>query len=198
MLRASEPSMPDLDVPLKIFAIAVAIGLDVLAVATGIGIAGVPWRARLRVGSAFSVAEVSMQVLGVVMGTALGKVASEIAAYLGFAVLGILGIVMVRESFVERETKAFRTDTGLGLMVASLSISLDSLGVGFSMPALHLPIPAMLSTVAVSTVTFTLIGLAFGARLGEHFEEGAERAAGIVLIALAVLFAFQHIYGGTG
>ncbi|HVA37401.1 MAG TPA: manganese efflux pump [Candidatus Dormibacteraeota bacterium] len=188
--------MFDLGTTVKILAVAAAIGLDVLAVATGIGIAGVPWRARVRIGIAFSLAEISMQVIGVLLGSGLGKVAGEVAAYLGFAVLAVLGILMVRESFTERESKAFRTDTGAGLLVASLSISLDSLGVGFSMPSLHLPIVEMLVVVAFSTVVFTLAGLAFGARLGAHFEEGAERAAGVVLVVLAVLFAVQHIYGG--
>jgi putative Mn2+ efflux pump MntP len=81
------------------------------------------------------------------------------------------------------------------LTLASLSISLDSLGVGFALPALHLPIVPLLSTVAVSTVCFTLAGLAFGAMLGHVFEKNAEKAAGIVLIALAVIFAVQQLHG---
>ena len=137
-----------------------------------------------------------MQVIGVLVGTGAGKLAGAIATYAGFAILAVLGIVMTRESFTESEAKAFSVNTGWGLLVASLSISLDSLGVGFSMPSLHLPILAMLITVACSTVLFTLAGLAFGARLGERFEKGAERAAGLVLLALAVFFTLQHIYGG--
>ncbi|TAM59334.1 hypothetical protein EPN52_07965 [bacterium] len=181
---------------LKIFAVAVAIGLDVLAVSTGIGISGIPWSARIRMGVAFSAAEISMQIIGVALGTGLGRVAGEFAAYTGFVVLAVLGVVMLKESSVERETKAFAVDTGFGLFVASLSISLDSLGVGFSIPALHLPVVALVSVVAVTTVIFTLTGLAFGARLGERFEDAAERSAGVVLIALAVLFTVQHLLRG--
>ncbi|TAM73504.1 hypothetical protein EPN44_14005 [bacterium] len=188
--------MPEFHEALKIVAVAAAIGLDVLAVSTGIGIAGIPWPTRIRMGIAFSAAEISMQIIGVVLGTALGRVAGEVAAYAGFSVLAVLGVIMVRESFVERETKAFAVDTGFGLLVASLSISLDSLGVGFSIPSLHLPVVTLLSVVAVTTVAFTLTGLAFGQRLGERFEEGAERSAGVVLVALAILFAMQHIFGG--
>jgi len=72
-------------------------------------------------------------------------------------------------------------------------LSLDPLGVGFASPALKLPLVALLSTVAVSTVFFTMTGLAFGAFLGRVFQKNAERAAGIVLILLAALFAFQQI-----
>jgi putative Mn2+ efflux pump MntP len=50
----------------------------------------------------------------------------------------------------------------------------------------------LLATVAVSTVAFTLAGLQFGEMLGERFRENAERAAGVVLVALAIFFALNH------
>lgn len=185
----------EFETALKIAAVAFAIGLDVFAVSTGIGIAGLPWRARWRLGASFSLAEITMQVLGFAVGTGAGRIAGEVATWLGFLILAVLGAVMTRESFVESEERAFSASTGWGLLVASLSISLDSLGVGFSMPSLRLPVVPMLATVACSTVLFTLVGLAFGARLGERFEKGAERAAGLVLVALAILFALQHHFG---
>jgi hypothetical protein len=39
------------------------------------------------------------------------------------------------------------------------------------------------------------VGLAFGAQLGARYKQLAERAAGIVLIVLAVLFTAQHVFG---
>jgi len=35
--------------------------------------------------------------------------------------------------------------------------------------------------------------LAFGARLGERYERGAERAAGLMLAVLAALFAIERL-----
>jgi putative Mn2+ efflux pump MntP len=78
---------------------------------------------------------------------------------------------------------------GVGLLLAALSISLDSLGVGIALPSLGIPLVPLLITVSISTTAFTLIGLAFGARLGVRYEHRAERAAGAMLVLLAAAFA---------
>jgi putative Mn2+ efflux pump MntP len=72
--------------------------------------------------------------------------------------------------------------------MTSLSITLDSLGVGIVLPAVAIPLFPLRITVSVTTTVFTFIGLAFGARLGERYERGAERLAGATLVVLAALF----------
>jgi putative Mn2+ efflux pump MntP len=173
--------------------IALAVGLDVLALSTGIGVLGVPWNIRLRVGASFALAEIVMQVLGAAIGAGVGHVAGEIAAYVGFVVLALIGVWIFRESFSDDQGLSEKATSGVGLLAASASISLDSLGVGFSLPALHVPLAPLIGTVALTTVVFTFAGLRFGEVLGERFKKNAERGAGIVLVALAVLFTLQHL-----
>jgi putative Mn2+ efflux pump MntP len=182
----------NLDIALKTGGIAFAVGLDVLALSTGIGVLGVPWSVRLRVGASFAGAEIVMQVLGAVTGTGAGRVAGDLAADAGFVLLALIGIWILRESFRRDDDLATKATSGLGLLVASASISLDSLGVGFTLPALGVPLVPLLGTVAITTVVFTLAGLQFGETLGKRSKQLAERAAGIVLIALAAAFALQH------
>lgn len=181
-------------VGLKILGIALAVGLDVLALAIAIGIMQNAWSTRLRLGAAFSTAEVVMQVVGYGLGTGAGRIIGTIASYLGFIVLAGVGLFIFRESASGRDS-TFKVDTGWGLLAASLSISLDSLGIGVSLPGVPLPLGPLLVTVAVSTVIFTAIGLTFGSRLGERYERLAQRVAGIVLIVLAVVFTVQHLEG---
>ncbi len=173
--------------------IALAVGLDVLALSAGIGVLGVPWNIRFRVGAAFAAAEIVMQVLGAAVGAGAGHVAGEVAAYAGFVVLALIGVWIFRESFGHEEGLSEKATAGLGLLAASASISLDSLGVGFSLPALHVPLVPLIGTVAITTVVFTFAGLRFGEILGERFKKNAERGAGMVLMALAVLFTLQHL-----
>ena len=179
-------------VALRIGAIAFAIGLDVLALAIGIGVTGVPWNARIRVGAAFAGAEISMQLLGLAIGTGAGHLVGELAAYTGFGLLALIGLFMLKESF-DAEPVGMSATSGWGLLAASASISLDSLGVGFSLPSLGVPLVPLFATVAATTVAFTLAGLAFGAMLGQRARTGAERACGIVLILLAIVFTLQHV-----
>jgi manganese efflux pump family protein len=178
----------------KIIGIALAVGLDVLALSIAVGVMQLSWSARLRLGLAFSASEVLMQIVGYAIGTGAGRIAGTIAEYAGFAILAGVGIFIVRESF-DTATPAFRADSGWGLVAASASISLDSLGIGVSLPGVPLPLVPLLATVAVSTIIFTAIGLAFGERLGHRYKHAAQRAAGIVLVILACVFTIQHVAG---
>jgi manganese efflux pump family protein len=179
----------------KILGIALAVGLDVLAVSIAVGVMRIPWRGRLRLGLAFSVAEVTMQVLGYAIGTGAGRIAGVVAIYAGFAILAAVGVYIFRESTADEPT--FKPDSGWGLVAASASISLDSFGIGVSLPGVPLPLMPLLATVAVSTVLFTAVGLAFGERLGRRYKRLAQRIAGLVLIALAIMFTIQHVGGWT-
>ena len=93
----------------------------------------------------------------------------EIAAYVGFALLALIGLLMIRSSHRHLSEANFDATRGAGLVMASLSISLDSLGVGIALPALAIPLLPLLVTVSITTTVFTLIGLAFGAPTGMKY-----------------------------
>lgn len=183
-----------LTVSAKIFGIAFAVGLDVLALSIAVGVMRIGWPARIRLGLAFSAAEVLMQIVGYSIGTGAGRVVGTAAIYVGFAILAGVGGFILYESF-ERRMPRFEPDSPLALLLASLSVSLDSLGVGMSLPGVPLPLLPLLATVAVSTIMFTAIGLAFGERLGRRYKRIAQRVAGVVLILLAIVFTGQHLAG---
>jgi len=183
----------DLVIAAKTLAAAVAVGLDVLAVAVGVGIAQVAWDVSVKMGIAFAGSELAMQILGYEVGAGAGKVLGEIAAYAGFALLAFLGVLMVSSSLRKTPEAEFEATRGFGLLMASLSVSLDSFGVGMALPAASIPLLPLLVILLVTTPVFTFIGLAFGARLGERYEHGVERAAGIMLIVLAALFTAERL-----
>jgi len=135
-----------------------------------------------------------MQIAGYAIGTGAGRIVGTIAYYVGFAVLAAVGLYVVRESYAA-DNPMLKIDSGWGLVAACASISLDSLGIGVSLPGVPLPLIPLLATVAVSTIIFTSVGLTFGAQLGARYKQFAERVAGIVLIVLAVLFTAQHLLG---
>ena len=183
-----------LTVAAKILGIAFAVGLDVLALSIAVGVMRVGWSAQIKLGAAFSAAEVLMQVVGYSIGTGAGRIVGAIAVYAGFAILAGVGGFIFYESF-ERRMPRFQPDSALALLVASLSVSLDSLGIGMSLPGVPLPLLPLLATVAVSTIIFTAVGLAFGERLGRRYKRVAQRVAGIVLVVLAAVFTTQHLAG---
>ncbi len=177
---------------LAILGIAFAVGLDVLALSIAIGVAERKVVARLWLAAWFSFAEVAMQVIGYAIGTGAGRAIGTVADYVGFLVLAGVGLFIFRESFASAKIHA-RLSGGWGLLAACGSASFDSLGVGVSLPGVPIPLVPLIATVAVSTVLFTVVGLGFGARLGESYEKLAERACGIVLMLMAVIFTAQRL-----
>ncbi len=146
----------------------------------------------MRLGMVFAGFEIAMQVIGYETGRQAGRMLGEAAALVGFALLALIGVVILRKA-LKREVEKFDATSGAGLIITALSVSLDSLGVGVALPAAHIPLVPLLVLVSFTTTMFTLIGLAFGARLGERFEHRAEAAAGAILILLSIAFSIEWL-----
>jgi len=152
---------------------------------------------KIRIGVAFATAEVTMTVLGVLIGQAAGRFLGEAAGYLGFAALVGLGVYMIYEALHgTEEGGGFDLSRGFGLVLGALSISLDSLGIGFSILYIGVPLGVSLVFIGVASLLSTTLGLALGKRLGVVAEEQAALWAGIVLILTGLSFAalkFFHV-----
>ena len=69
--------------------------------------------------------------------------------------------------------------SGWGLLVASLAISLDSLGIGFSILFVGVPVALSLVVIGIVSVIATLLGLRLGRVLGSRVEDASEMLAGV-------------------
>jgi putative Mn2+ efflux pump MntP len=172
---------------LRVALIAASLALDVFAVSVGVGIRGVERGAKIRIGAAFAAAEVLMNCVGAGFGALLGRAIGQAAAYVGFAALIGVGAYMIYEA-TKAGAEEFDLSRGWGLFIASLSISLDSLGIGFSIDYIDVPVYVTLIAVAVASVASTTLGLAFGSRFGTLLGERAGLIAGFVLIATGLTF----------
>ena len=154
---------------------------------------------KIRIGVAFATAEVTMTVFGVLIGQAAGRFLGDAAGYLGFAALAGVGVYMIYEALHgTEEGGGFDLSRGFGLVLGALSISLDSLGIGFSILYIGVPLAISLVFIGVASLLSTTLGLALGKRLGAVAEERAALWAGIVLILTGISFAalkFFHVGG---
>lgn len=179
---------------LKIAIVAVSLALDVFAVSVGVGMRGASRAVKIRIGCAFASAEVAMTVIGALLGLAVGKLLGDTAGYIGFAALLGLGIYMIVEARRGGD-HTIDMSKGWGLFVASLSISLDSLGIGFSILYIGVPLGVSLVVIACTSVLATFVGLSLGKALGARTEEGAELWAGIILACTGIGFAAAKAVG---
>ena len=150
---------------------------------------------KIRIGAAFATAEVTMTVLGVLLGQAAGRFLGDAAGYLGFAALVGVGAYMIYEALHgTEEGGGFDLSRGFGLVLGALSISLDSLGIGFSILYIGVPLAVSLVFIGVASLLSTTLGLALGKRLGIVAEEQAALWAGIVLIVTGIAFAALKLF----
>lgn len=174
----------------KVLVIALALALDVFAVSVGVGVRGVSPRRKAVIGLTFACAEVTMNLLGAGIGLLAGRLIGEAAGYFGFAALFVLGVYMIRESRSNLSV-ASRLDLtrGHGLFVAALAISVDSLGIGFSILYVGVPMPVSLIVIACVSIASTLLGLTLGRWLGAFAERNAALLGGVLLALTGIVFA---------
>jgi putative Mn2+ efflux pump MntP len=181
---------------LKVVIVALALALDVFAVSVGVGVRGIPTSRKIRIGIAFACAEITMNILGAGLGLLAGRLIGGLAGYIGFAALFGLGIYMVRESRAQvSAVSQLDLSRGKGLLIASLAISLDSLGIGFSILYIGVPMPISLIVIGCLSVLATMLGLTVGRWLGQYAERNAAFIGGVLLALTGVLFATLKALG---
>lgn len=174
---------------------ALSLGLDVFAVGIGVGIRGTDTAVKVRIGIAFASAEVIMNLIGAALGKVVGSLLGDFAGYIGFAALIAVGTYMMYEAVRESEEKEpLDMSQGWGLFIASLSISLDSLGIGFSILYIGVPLVLSLSIIFAVSIGATALGLTTGRFLGRRVEEGAELWSGIVLVLTGIAFIIAKAF----
>ncbi len=183
-----------ISVALRVALLAGSLALDVFAVCVGVGMKPLARPQRIRIAVAFALAEVSMTLIGVGLGALVGRLLGEIAGYLGFAALVGVGTYMIFETTFGGES-GLDLSSGWGLFLASLSISLDSLGIGFSVVYIGVPLWETLLAIGFASILSSTLGLVFGRKLGQVIGTRAALTAGIVLVGTGVLFGTLKFAG---
>ena len=174
---------------IKIVFIALSLALDVFAVSIGVGVRGVPRALKIRIGIAFASAEIIMNLIGAGLGAVAGRLLGDLAGYIGFAALVLVGGYMIYEARKDLEDRnPLDLSRGWGLFLASLSISLDSLGIGFSILYVGTPIVESLAVIGAVSIAATILGISLGKRLGVHVEDNAELLGGVLLALTGAVF----------
>ena len=190
--------------------IAVALGIDNLAVSVAIGLSGVRGALRLRVALVFGLFEAGMPVLGMLAGHAVAGTLGGTARWTGGGLLVAVGCYQLITWYRSRgDAPASAADSLSGswgtwrLLVSGLALSIDNLIVGFALGAYHVTLVTAAVVIALVSVAMSLAGLELGARLGAAVGEhgaviGAIALAGVGLLMMAGVFLPGRLLAGEG
>lgn len=179
---------------LTLLGLALALGMDAFSLGLGMGMLQLRPREIARIALTIGVFHVCMPLLGMVVGMYLSNVVGEITRWIGAILLIGLGIGMIRNSLVGKKDEhkdpratASRT-SGLGLFLFALSVSLDSLSVGFSLGTFGARIGLTVLLFGICSAALAALGLAIGGKVSHLFGEYGEAIGGGVLIAFGLKF----------
>ena len=142
-----------------------------------------------------------MPFIGYVLGTSFASYITNIAPWIAFILLSLIGANMINESLGkddEETSEAFDLKT---MFLMAVATSIDALAVGITFACVPVKLIAasalintLIAVVIIGIVTFILscIGVKIGNVFGSKYKSKAEFAGGAILILLGLKILLEH------
>ena len=200
----------------ELFITAIGLAMDAFAVAMcqGFRTNQSGWKPMLMVGAFFGGFQAMMPLLGYLLGVQFADHIQMYDHWIAFALLGLIGLNMVRESRSEpdcaSQIQAEQDPTGAqsqllvdpggeatavsarALFPLAIATSIDALAIGVSFAFLQVSIGPAVSFIGIVTFVLSAAGLYLGNLFGARFEKKAELTGGLVLIFMGLKILLQH------
>ena len=123
---------------------------------------------------------------------------------IGFILLGVIGINMIRESFAKDDDLVDLAETAVGedevnqlgfknMVMLAIATSIDALAVGVTFAFLQVDIIPAVSFIGIVTFVLSAVGVKIGNVFGTKYKSKAEAAGGIILILIGLKILFEHL-----
>ncbi|KMK78265.1 manganese efflux pump MntP family protein [Alkalihalobacillus pseudalcaliphilus] len=170
---------------ITIVLMAVALAMDAFSVALGMGMLGLRLKRIFIIGIVIGLFHIIMPLLGMATGVWMSSLLGVITVYIGGALLLLIGIQMIYSSF-RSEEEAMIKPVGFGLIVFSLSVSLDSFSAGLSFGMIGAKTALTVLCIGLFSMVFAWIGLILGSRLKHMIGSYGVFFGGCILIMFGI------------
>lgn len=172
--------------------LALALAMDAFAVALTQGAKFRPgWRGGAAIALTFGGFQALMPLAGWVIGAVALIYIEAVDHWIAFGLLTFLGVRMLGGHVGEEE--ASHALTGRALLLAGVATSIDALAAGITLPTLAVEPLVAVALIGLITAAMSGAGVALGRVAGDRWGEWAERAGGVILIALGCKILAEHI-----
>ncbi len=168
--------------------LALAMGMDAFSISLGLGMRRVRLRKLTEISLLIGLFHMLMPMLGIVMGKYLSEFIGDLAIYIGGSILILFGVHMIFSSFFAEKWPAWTGTTGLGLLLFSLGVSMDSFSVGLSLGLFAVNTLLAILLFGLSGLIMTATGLFIGGKIGYRMGDYGEAVGGMILVAFGIKF----------
>ena len=146
------------------------------------------------VGLWFGGFQAAMPLIGYFLGKAFEKYITSLDHWIAFILLGLIGAMMIKESFEKDEDEADASLSVKTMVVMAIATSIDALAVGISFGVLpDVNITAAVSLIGIITLALCMVGVKVGNIFGAKYKSKAEFAGGIILVLLGTKILIEHL-----
>ncbi|AGN16974.1 MULTISPECIES: manganese efflux pump MntP family protein [Methanobrevibacter] len=166
--------------------IAVALAMDAFSVSLtkGFTLKNITLKQILWFGVFFGGFQSLMPILGWTLGVQLQLIVSEVAPWIAFILLVLIGANMIRESFSDDLDDDEDTFSFAELILLAVATSIDAFAVGVTYAVLKIDILIPVIIIGLVAFIFTIIGIYLGKKIGDYFGDKFEILGGVILILL--------------
>lgn len=180
---------------IEIILLAIGLSMDAFAVAIckGLAMEKVSIKKVAIVGAWFGGFQALMPLIGFLLGVSFKDYIVAIDHWISFALLGLIGFNMIKESLSKDEDEENSSLAFKLMLVLAVATSIDALAVGVTFAFLQVNVVLAVIIIGITTFILSSIGVKIGNVFGARYKSKAEFAGGLILILLGVKILLEHL-----
>ncbi|WP_458405524.1 manganese efflux pump MntP [Methanobrevibacter sp.] len=178
---------------ISIFLIAVALAMDAFSVSMTKGFTQKTLTKSqiLYYGLFFGGFQAFMPIIGYFCGNVIASIVEALAPIIGFILLLLIGLNMIRESLVGDEEDITDCFSFREVTLLAIATSIDAFAVGITIALLRDPILISSLIIGIVAFVFSILGIFIGRKLGDYVGDKFQILGGVILI----LIGFKILLG---
>jgi putative Mn2+ efflux pump MntP len=182
----------------EIVLIAISLAMDAFAVSITLGLSVKKLKPRevMIPGVYFGFFQSLMPAIGYFAGVFFVKKIEGLDHWIAFALLGLIGGKMIKDSFSkEEEIKTGGDSLGfIRMFILAVATSIDALAVGTTFAFFKINIYMAIAITGPVTFFISMGGVIIGNIFGTKFKSKAEFTGGLALIIIGIKILIEHLF----
>ncbi len=127
-----------------------------------------------------------MPILGYFCGNIIASIVESLASIIGFTLLLIIGLNMIRESLSSEDEEITDHFSFKEVILLAIATSIDAFAVGITIALIKDPIIISATIIGIVAFIFSIVGVFLGKKLGHLVGDKFQIIGGIILIIIGI------------